>query len=363
MERTVRVELGPRSYDVRVASGLVDALGGAVASLGSVSSAVVISDTNVAPLYAERAVNSLTKENVPAHLLTFPAGEPHKTLQTYGGLLDGVLGLQPPIDRDCVIVALGGGVVGDVAGFVAATALRGLRVVQCPTSLLAGVDSSVGGKTGVDHPTGKNLIGAFHQPSAVLVDATTLRSLPAAELGNGLAECVKHGVIRDPELLDFLESKADAILSVGEEETVELIARNVAIKATVVAADEREAGVRAHLNFGHTVGHAIEVLVGYDRMPHGKAVALGMVAANRMAIRRGLLRAEDAQRIRALLERLGLPVQQGGLDAEKVREVMQHDKKTRGGRLRMVLPTGLGSVEVFDDVTTEEVRDAVEALG
>ena len=171
MERTVRVELGPRSYEVRVASGLVDALGGAVASLGNASAAIVISDTNVAPLYAERAVSSLAKENVSAQVLTFPAGEPHKTLQTYGGLLDELLGLQPPTDRDCVIVALGGGVVGDVAGFVAATALRGLRVVQCPTSLLAAVDSSVGGKTGVDHLTGKNLIGAFHQPSAVLIDA------------------------------------------------------------------------------------------------------------------------------------------------------------------------------------------------
>ncbi|MCD6364620.1 MAG: iron-containing alcohol dehydrogenase, partial [Planctomycetes bacterium] len=202
MERTVTIDLGGRSYAVRIARGLLAELGGAVASLGDVSSAVVISDSTVGGLYGSKALDSLAKSGLTASRLDFPDGERNKTMATYARLMDAVLAITPAIDRHCVIVALGGGLSGDVAGFVAATALRGLRVVQCPTSLLACVDSSVGGKTGIDHPAGKNLIGAFHQPSAVLVDTDALKSLPRQELNNGLAECVKHGVIRDASLLD-----------------------------------------------------------------------------------------------------------------------------------------------------------------
>jgi len=249
-----------------------------------------------------------------------------------------------------------------VVGFVAAIALRGLRLIQCPTTLLAAVDSSVGGKTGVNHPSGKNLIGAFHQPRAVLIDTDTLKTLPAEELRNGLAECVKHAVIRDEKLLDFIESHARAILSCKADVMTELIARHVAIKAAVVADDERESGVRSHLNFGHTIGHAVEALVGYDKITHGQAVALGMVAANHMAVARGLIDAPAAERVTKLLERLGLSVRMKGLDADGVWRMMQHDKKASAGQIRMVLPTGAGEVDIFADIAIEEVRAAVAAI-
>ena len=360
---TVRVDLGARSYDVSVAAGLIKQLGQVVASFGRVSRAVVITDSNVGPLYGQCAVESLARAELTVATLEFPAGEANKTLATYGRLLDGLLGLDPAIDRDCVIVALGGGVVGDVAGFVAATALRGLRVVQCATSLLAAVDSSVGGKTGIDHATGKNLIGAFHQPSAVVIDVETFATLEPAELANGLGECVKHGVVRDEGLLAFIEENADGIAACRAGVMEDLVARNVAIKAAVVAADEREAGPRAHLNFGHTIGHAIEVFIGYDRIAHGRAVGLGMVAANHLAVARGLISADDGRRVERLLERLGLDVRVAGLDADDIWRIMQHDKKARGGKVRMVLPTELGAVDIYDDITPDEVAAATAALG
>jgi 3-dehydroquinate synthase len=361
MRATIRVDLGDRGYDVRIEPGALDAVG-AAAALPGASAAVVISDSNVAPLYAGRVRESLESAGLAAAVLDFPAGEAHKTLATYASLMDGLLAVEPALDRDAVVVALGGGVVGDVAGFVAATALRGLRLVQCPTTLLADVDSSVGGKTALDHPAGKNLIGAFHQPAAVLIDVEALKTLADEELANGLAECVKHGVIRSAPLLDFIEEAAEQILAREPEVMAELVARNVAIKAAVVAADEHEAGERAHLNFGHTIGHAIETLVGYDRIRHGEAVSLGIVAANHVAVRRGLIEDETAQRVTELLRRLRLPVSRAGLDPDATWRIMQHDKKARGGQVRMVLPTVLGQVAVFGDITPDAVTDAVEAL-
>jgi len=346
-----------------VGAGQIAQLGPTVAGLGRVSQAVVITDANVGPLYGARAVESLQAAGLTAASIDFPAGEAHKTLATYGRLLDGLLGLAPAIDRDTVIVALGGGVPGDVAGFVAATALRGIRVVQCATSLLAAVDSSVGGKTGIDHATGKNLIGAFHQPRAVVIDVETFGTLAPAELANGLGECVKHGVIRDETLLTFIADHAEDIGACACDVMEELVARNVAIKAAVVAADEREAGQRAHLNYGHTIGHAIEVFVGYDRIAHGRAVGLGMVAANCLAVSRGLIGPDAAARVEDLLRRLGLDVRLAGLEAPEIWRIMQHDKKARGGRVRMVLPTALGAVGIYDDITPDEVAAAVAALG
>jgi len=360
MERTVGVELGERRYDVRVGAGLIARLGQTVRDLGAAGAAVV-SDATVAALYGRRATDSLAAAGLHAELIDFPPGETSKTLTTASGVLDRLLVIQPPVDRSTVVVALGGGVVGDLAGFVAAVALRGLRFVQCPTTLLADVDSSVGGKTGVDHPAGKNLIGAFHQPGAVLIDVEALRTLPAAELRNGLAECVKHAVIRDERLLGFIEENADAILACETDVMVELVARNVAIKAAVVADDEREAGQRAHLNFGHTIGHAIETLAGYAAS-HGEAVSLGMAAACRLAVRRGLLSQCDADRVERLLGRLGLPLRRGGLDFQALLPIMRHDKKARAGRIRMVLPARLGAVDIHDDVSDEELRAAVEYL-
>lgn len=363
MERTVPVDLGERSYEVRVGAGLLDDLGGRVSALGEFSSVVVISETNVAPLYGERAVGSLRSAGLETSSIEFPAGEANKTLGVVSTVLDELFALTPAVDRASLIVPLGGGVPGDLGGFVAAVALRGLRFYTCPTTVLADVDASVGGKTGVDHPAGKNLIGAFHQPAGVLIDVETLTTLPHRELVGGLAECVKHAVIRDAELLEFIEDHAEAIGACDADVMTELIARNVAIKAGVVAADEREAGERAHLNFGHTIGHAIEAHVGYGTISHGEAVSLGMVAACRLAVARGLLEAEAARRVEELLADLSLPVRRDGLDAEAIWQIMQHDKKALAGQVRMVLPVMLGAVAIFDDITDHAVRDAVAQLG
>ena len=360
--KTVRIELGPRSYDVRVGAGVLDSLGAAAAALDNVSQVVIITDATVARLYGQRATDALAGARLPASLLDFAPGEPSKTHKTWRMLHDAIFALAPPIDRDSLVVALGGGVVGDVAGFVAATSLRGLRWLQCPTTLLADVDASVGGKTGIDHPAGKNLIGAFHQPVGVLIDVETLRTLSDEDVRNGLAECLKHAVIREPSLLEFIETNVASILASDPEITTDLVARNVAIKAAVVADDETESGSRAHLNFGHTIGHALETLAGYDKLAHGRAVSLGMVAANHIAVARGLLDAGAAERIEAALAALGLPVRRGRLDARRIWQTMQHDKKARGGKVRMVLASGLGRVDVYDDITAAAVRDAVAAL-
>ncbi len=369
MDPTIRIDLGRRSYDVRIAPAGLAGVGPAVKEWTGARQVVVLSDTNVAPLYAQGVLDSLAEANIEARLLTFPAGESHKTLATVSGLLDGLLAHEPPIDRKTVLLALGGGVAGDVTGFVAAVALRGLRFVQAPTTLLADVDSSVGGKTGVDHPAGKNLIGAFHQPSGVWIDVETLRTLPRRELRNGLAECVKHAVIRDAAMLDFLDTHAedlqagtDGALAFEAGTMTELIARNVAVKARVVSRDEREAGVRSHLNFGHTIGHAIETSVGYDTIRHGEAVALGIVAENALAVARGLLDPNVAQRVKTVLSKLALPTTRPNLDAEDIWRLLRHDKKARDGRVRIVLAKALGNVDLYDDIHTDEVKNALESL-
>jgi 3-dehydroquinate synthase len=276
--------------------------------------------------------------------------------------MDSLFALAPAIDRDSLIVALGGGVCGDLAGFVAATALRGLRWVQCPTTLLADVDASVGGKTAVDHPAGKNLVGAFHQPSAVLVDVLALGTLPARHISNGLAECVKHALIADAAALEFLEAHAADLLAAQPELMARLIAHDVAIKAAVVSADERESGVRSHLNFGHTIGHAIEITAGLDRILHGEAVSLGMLAACRLARWRGLIGEDLVERVARLLAGLNLPVRWGALDAQAIETAMLHDKKVRSGRIRFILPAGAGRVDVFEDIPAPLVRQAIESL-
>ena len=370
MQKIVIVDLGPRSYDVRIGRDLLDQLGSIAVKIAGPGQVAVISESTVAGLYAQRAVDSLTAAGMDAWLVSFPAGEVNKTLPTASKLLDQLLSRTPAIDRMTLIVALGGGVTGDLGGFVAATALRGLRWIQCPTTLLSDVDASVGGKTGVDHSAGKNLIGAFHQPSGVLVDVEALRTLPKAELANGLAECVKHAIIRDAKLLDFIEEHTDALLEETEDGKpafdsdimIDLIARNVAIKSDVVAGDERESAGRADLNFGHTIGHAIETFVGYENIRHGEAVALGIIAENQLAVNRGLLEPATAERVSKALGRLGLPVQQPDLDCGQLWRIMQHDKKARGGKVRIVLAKKLGSVDIYDDITELEVRRAIDCL-
>lgn len=354
MSAKIRVDLADRSYDVRIAPDAMEHLGQAVVSLDP-SSVVVVTDSTVQALHAQKAQTSLENAGIQASLLTFPAGEEHKNLETFSSLADEILALKPAIDRKTLLVGLGGGVVGDMCGFLAAVVLRGLRVVQCPTTLLSAVDASVGGKTGLDHQAGKNLIGAFHQPAAVLIDVGLLKTLDDRQLSSGLAECVKHGIIRDETLVEYIESNYEQVFDRRSDVLCDLVARNVQIKAQVVSADERESGQREHLNFGHTIGHAIEALGGYGAMLHGEAVSLGMVLAMKLARERELIDADSCKRITTLLEKLRLPVSYSELAPEEIWVTMLHDKKARHGKVRMILPTAIGRVESFDDITLQEL--------
>ena len=318
--------------------------------------------------YLEPALKALRSEGLAVETLVIPPGETSKTLTQAGQLYDGLL--RAGLDRGSVVVALGGGVVTDLAGFVAATYMRGLAWVAVPTTLLAQVDASVGGKTAVDHPQCKNLIGAFHQPAAVLADVSTLSTLPAEEYRTGLAEVVKHAMIRDTALLDRLEEQADAILARDPAVLEAIVTRNVEIKAAVVMADEREADLRRILNYGHTIGHALESLAlesaapaGGHAMTHGRAVALGMMAEAHLAVQRGLVGLAVLERQERILRRFGLPVRlERPTDMTRAASLMQHDKKAEAGRLTFVLPEAVGSVRIVGDVSDDEVRRALEWL-
>lgn len=355
--RTVRVQLGDRSYPIVIGAGARRALQGCDA-VRTAAQVVAIADRAVADLHLAALCECLPPL---AAVLTFPPGEASKSLPEAERLYAGLAAAR--VERGGLIVALGGGVAGDLAGFVAATWLRGIPFVQVPTTLLAAVDASVGGKTGVDLPAGKNLVGAFHQPAGVFVDLDFLKTLPERDFRAGLAESVKHGAIRAPELLAWQEAHS-AELARGEPGLVaELIARNCEIKADVVSRDEREAGLRAILNHGHTIGHAIEHLLGYE-LRHGECVALGMVVENEIAVRRGLLLPDVAQRIARLLEAFGLPVRlPRGLGASAVWEACQVDKKVRSGAVHFVLLRDIGETLRIADVTADEVAEALRVCG
>ena len=330
--------------------------------------AALVTDTGVAAHYLEPALAALRAAGLAVEPIVVPAGEASKTLAEAARLYDAMLAMG--LDRASALVALGGGVVTDLAGFAAATYMRGIPWVGIATSLLAQVDASVGGKTAVDHPECKNLIGAFHQPAAVFADVAMLATLPEEEFRTGLAEVVKHAVIRDADLFALLELQAARILAREPAVLEQVVTRNVRIKAAVVMADERESDLRRILNYGHTVGHAIESLAmqapaksGTPPMTHGRAVALGMIAEARIAERRGLVGRAVADRQRRLLERFGLPVRAGGApDPARCLEVMRHDKKAEAGRMVFVLPESIGAVRVVNDVTDDEVRDAILSL-
>src|SRR5881397_1619799 len=306
----------------------------------------LISDSHVGKLYGEPLAAQLEQAGVTVELFTFPAGEWNKTRDTWASLSDRMLAAR--LGRDCAVIALGGGVVNDLAGFVAATYLRGVPLVQVPTTLLAMIDSSIGGKTGVDVPAGKNLLGAFHQPRVVVADPELLASLSSVQLASGLAEAVKHGVIADVEYFAFLEGEYAAIFAKHAPALQRVVRRSVEIKASVVAQDEREHGKRAILNFGHTVGHAVEATSHYE-VPHGEAVAIGMVYEGRLAETLGIAQAGTAQRIRSVLERLHLPVERP--DASHVDDLiaaMRADKKVRAGEIRLALPSAIGRAHGSD---------------
>jgi 3-dehydroquinate synthase len=357
MTRRVEVALPGRRYDIAIGAGL---LGRAdLQALAPGRQVFVVSDDNVAPLYLDALRARLPDREVHAHVL--PAGEQEKTLARFGETMQALAAAGAR--RDATVFALGGGVVGDLAGFAAACWMRGVRCVQLPTTLLAMVDSSVGGKTAVDLPAGKNLVGAFHQPAAVVVDTDTLRTLPDRELRAGLAEVLKYGAIVDPAFFDWIEAHAGALLARDAAALEEAIAHSCAHKAAIVARDEHEQGERMLLNFGHSFGHAIETAQGYGGLLHGEAVAVGMVLAARLSARLGLAPAAHADRLAAALDALGLPIAiPTSLAPEALLARMRLDKKAVSGGLRLILWRGIGAAEVRGDVPEDEIL-AVLAAG
>jgi 3-dehydroquinate synthase len=358
----IQLNLPHHQYTIRIEPGLLASLGEQVRAVAPHERAALLADGNVFyEPFGENATASLQKADYNVVTNTIDPGEEHKTLDTVRILYD--LLVEARLERKSPIIALGGGVTGDMVGFVAASYLRGVPFVQCPTTLLAMVDASVGGKVGVNLPQGKNLVGAFYQPRLVVIDTDTLGTLPARELQCGLAECVKHAMIRDPQLFDWLEEQLDAILALDAPTLVELVRRNVAIKADVVMTDEKEAGVRAHLNFGHTFGHAIESQSGYGHYHHGEGVSLGMAAATRLAVDREMVGADVLDRLIGLLNRIGLPTRAADLPpTERLIEAMQLDKKVSDSRIRLILPEALGRVTILDDINHDAIAAAWDSL-
>ncbi len=347
------------AYDIHIGPGLLSQLGALVRGVSPSVSCGIVSDSTVAPHYLVQAAAQLTAAGYRVIEHVIHAGEAHKTTATVAAVWDTFLNAR--VERSTPILALGGGVVGDLAGFVSATLLRGTPFIQVPTTLLSAVDASVGGKVGVDHPAGKNLIGAFHQPRIVITDTDTFRTLPPRELRCGLAECIKHAIIRDPSLFDFLEQNAAKILACDSPTLTLLVAKNVAIKAAIVTEDPFEHGVRALLNLGHTFGHAIENILNYA-VGHGEAVALGTLAAAHLAVQLKKLTVTDQARIAALIAKVDLPTKSPGLDIDRTFAATFTDKKVAAGKLRFIIPTTIGSAEIISNVPDALVRDALASL-
>jgi len=358
--RALRVPLGERSYPIFSGTGIARNLPALCAQIGLKGRPYLVTDSNVA--VAQAGIIELWRQSwpdLPVHV--FPAGEEHKTLETLQGLFSFLL--EHKADRKAFLVAFSGGVGGDMTGFGAACYQRGIDFVQVPTTLLSMVDSSVGGKTAVDHPLGKNMIGAFHQPRLVVADTSCLDTLPDREYVSGLAEVAKYGVIRDADLFRWLEANAEDCRDRKPQAVAHMVARSCACKAQIVGEDEHENGVRALLNLGHTFGHALETVSGYGTLLHGEAIGLGMLCAGRLSVRRGLWTESDQNRLRSLLERLGLPTRlRTSPDPQATWTLMARDKKARDGQARFVLPTGIGSSEVVSGVGFDEAADAWKAL-
>ena len=341
--QTLQVDLGASSYPITIGSGLLTDRNLLDSQIPG-RDLLIVTNTTVAKLYLAQLTGSFSQRHIAECIL--PDGEQHKTLQTAGWVLDALVANK--MNRDATVLALGGGVVGDIAGFAASCYQRGIGYVQMPTTLLAQVDSSVGGKTGVNHSGGKNLIGAFYQPRAVIADTDALSTLPDREFNSGLAEVIKHGVVWDPMLFAWLEKTIPQLLARDTEALTYAIGRSCEIKATVVARDEREHNLRAILNFGHTFGHAIEAATSYETYLHGEAVALGMIIAADLSCRLGMIDAAVKERLRDMLARAGLPTEAPRIGAARAYELMQMDKKVLGGAIRLVLLEKLGRAIVTD---------------
>ena len=362
--QTVSVRLGERSYQILIGSGLLDDLGKRtrVALGDKARQAVVVSNPTIQSSLGERAYESLARARFKVHRFLIGDGERFKNLRSAESILTFLI--EHRVERSDVIIALGGGVVGDLAGFVAATYLRGVRLIQVPTTLLAQIDSSVGGKTAVNHKLGKNLIGAFYQPSLVLIDPEVLQTLPSRQVRAGLYEAIKYGVIRDRKLFIRVAASIDALKELDSDELEHVITRCCSIKARIVQSDERESGLRRILNFGHTVGHALEAVTHYRRFLHGEAVGYGMLAASRIAERMGLLALAHRKQIEALISSVGSLPRANTLASDDIISAMHRDKKVEAGRTSFVLPVEIGKVVIESDVPPQVVRAALkDALG
>jgi 3-dehydroquinate synthase len=356
--KQLRVNLGDRSYDILIGTGILDQVGSIVAKVSTSLRAIIITNPLIDVLYGEKTRQSLVNAGFRVDTIQIPEGEEHKSLtfadKAYNDLMEF------NCDRSTVLVALGGGVIGDLTGFVAATYMRGIPFVQIPTTLLAQVDSSVGGKTAVNHPKGKNMIGAFYQPKVVAIDLDTLSTLPTDEFRSGLAEVVKYGVIADPDLFDYLDEHAEEILKLDSGCLSKIIETSCAIKAEVVESDEKESRRRMILNFGHTFGHAIESLTKYIQYKHGEAVAIGMVFASMLSHEMGKCTSSVGERVEGLLKKFHLPIKSPKLHSSVIIESMFHDKKNTAKKIKFILAKKVGEVEIIDEVPEAVLKKALD---
>ncbi|VAX14737.1 3-dehydroquinate synthase [hydrothermal vent metagenome] len=351
-----RVRLGSRSYDIFIGPDVLTGAGGAIAPISK--RALVVTNRRVYGLHGRKLTQGLDKAGVRWEALLLPDGERYKNMAAVEKIHDRLI--KGRYDRDTVIVAFGGGVTGDIAGFAAATYMRGIKLAQAPTTLLSQVDSSVGGKTGVNHPRGKNLIGAFYQPGVVLADISALKTLPDKEIRCGVAEVIKYGLIASAKFFKFLEGAIEALTALEPGVTLKVVRRSCRIKADVVAEDEKESGKRAILNFGHTVGHAIEAVTRYRRYKHGYAVAMGMVTASILSEMKGGLKAGDVGAITSLISKAGLPVAiPKSISDKELYKAMKHDKKVKAGSIRFALLDTIGHCEINSNVSEKEICEAL----
>lgn len=357
--KTLEVDLGSRSYPIHIGTDLIDQAE-LFSACEKASSLYIVTNTTVAPLYAQRLTQTLEKLGKSVRTIVLPDGESYKDWKNLQLIFDELL--KHGADRQTMLLALGGGVIGDMTGFAAASFMRGIRFIQVPTTLLAQVDSSVGGKTGINHPLGKNMIGAFHQPVAVIADLNTLKTLPPRELSAGLAEVVKHGAIADAQFLDWIEANAKELLACDTKAMAHAVLRSCEIKSAVVSADEREGGIRATLNFGHTFGHAIEAGMGYGEWLHGEAVGCGMVMGANLSCRLKHISQTEVDRLTQIIQSMNLPTEPPKFGAERYMGLMQVDKKTESGQIRYVVLEKIGKAQI-QSVPDAQVIETLIATG
>jgi len=359
-EKIVEIELGERSYSIHIGQDILSTIGERIKEFHFPLKGALISNSSLIKLYGEKIISSLKNNGFEMEVIEFPDGEKYKNLHEAEKIYDRLLSVNH--DRYSPLIALGGGVTGDITGFIAATYRRGIPYLQIPTSLLAQVDSSVGGKTAVNHPLGKNMIGAFYQPSGVFVDLNVLKTLPEIEFRCGVAEIIKYGIIADEKLFNFLENHVEDIKNLDFQALQYIIEASCKIKASVVSKDELEQGLRAILNYGHSIGHALESLTGYEKYKHGEAVAIGMVAEAFISYEAGLCEKKDVERIKTLIESFDLPTELPEIKPEKVLSALYYDKKVKDDKIKIILMKKPGSVVIRDDIPDEIILKSLKAL-